>query len=193
MEIKNINSTSFNGIYRIKNTPENIKRIEKEVIPVYRTLRKQPITMFIGMNPFQNAFIAMGLKAVAHTEKSSEEWVRMNAEANGISLNNSKDDVIHVVTGNEDCLNLLKYLKKYMEDHFYKMNFLKRFKLSYNISQNIIKAKAKDAPKHLLPLIWSMVENEQETETFKKTMVKGRTIETSDSINELLNSIMRGD
>lgn len=190
MYINNIDSTGFGGVFRIKNTPANKEFIEKQIVPIYKFMRNQPITIFSGMNPLRDAYVSAGIKCVAEAENSSEEWVISNAAVNGINIAEKADDTLHVITGASDCLKLLSYLKKYMESHFINMGFFKIMKLAYREAQNKIEAQSQNMPSHLLPLVKSLIENEKESKRFQEEYMKDCNVKTCESVNELLNAVM---
>ncbi len=190
MDVKKIDNTSFGGVFRIQNTPENVAFIKDKVIPIYHTMRHQPITLFYGMNPFRDAFVETGVQMVAKAENSSTDWVKRNAELNGIDIQEKADDTIHVVTGFKDILDLFPYLYNYMEEHFSDTSLFNTLKLSYRKVKNLMEAQSENIPSHLVPLLESLIENKKESHRFQKAYLDKREVKNCESPNELLNAVM---
>lgn len=192
MNINRTNNLSFNGVYRIKNTPANIEVLKKTIIPTYEYIRQSPISFFIGSNPFSEAFINIGIEEVAKRENYCTQWVTQNAKQNGVNLD-TMNETIYVITGEKDHEALIDYMVNVFQSLDMKdIGILKTFKLYYQECKNLRQAILQNLPKHLLPLAKSIADNESQTKHFYDNFVKNRNVKDYSNPMELLNAVMAG-
>jgi len=181
MNINRINSTNFNGIYRIKNTPKNLDDMMKHVLPMYSHLRHEPVFVFSGRNPFKAA-VDMLMELIADSQKSTIEWLKMNAEIHGLNLSKLNDDEIHIISGKQKTEEIVEYIKHRVEKQ---TGFWSNLKKQFSINNN---DDIKRKPEHLRPLAIALQDNETEEaaflEKYSSQIVEVKT--TQDLLRNLL-------
>lgn len=175
MQVTNVQSqTNFNGIYRIKNTPENVKLIKENVAPMYSFLRKESIGAFPGNNP-----LIIGLEFImeklAKSNQASKDWLILNAKNFGTKIPNLNKDYLYVISSNKDLNEFVDFITKrmntYKESPFQKViNFFKGFTQKEN-SENL--------PEHIQILNKSIEIFDNETIEYQKFLSKKKIIDVS--------------
>ena len=108
--MQTINSNvNFTGVYRIPNTPKNIKEINEKVIPMYSYLKHEPVSGFPGENPFVLGFEALK-EVVANANNASKSWLAMNAKNHGEALPDTNTDFLHIVSGEKDLNDFVNFI-----------------------------------------------------------------------------------
>ena len=108
--MQTINSNvNFTGVYRIPNTPKNIKEINEKVIPMYSYLKHEPVSGFPGENPFVFGFEVLK-EIVAKANNASKAWLEMNAKNHGEILPDTNTDFIHIVSGEKDLNDFMNFI-----------------------------------------------------------------------------------
>lgn len=117
MQVNNIQSkTNFNGIYRIPNTPENVKLIKEKVVPMYEYIKREQVCAFPGNYP-----LVIGLEFImeqlAKQNQASRQWLVMNARNFGTKIPNLNKDYLHVISSKRDIDELVHFITKRMESY----------------------------------------------------------------------------
>lgn len=140
--MQTINSNvNFTGVYRIPNTPKNIKEINEKVIPMYSFLKHEPALGFPGENPFVLGFEVLK-DVVAKANNASKSWLEMNAQYHGEMLPDTNTDFLHIVSGKKDLADFVNFI-------------VSRVKANQNTPLKYIKSlfarhkDEKDLPEHL--------------------------------------------
>lgn len=189
MKINEINSQNFKGIYRIKNTPQNMEALKNVVIPTYEFLRNEPARIFKGENPFSEFLINIGIKKVANVNHYSEQWVIQNAKNHGIKF--EEDKSIYIITGEEDKKALLKYMENLADSlDLSKLNYFQRLRLCRREFKKWKKAFSSDVPNYLTPIIKAFIENDIQTKRFASDFLSKYNVKDCETVTELLNKIM---
>lgn len=193
MNVSENYNVNFNGVYRMKYTPENLKALKEKIIPTYEYIRRQPIDYFIGSNPFTEALIDVGVEEVAELQNYSTQWVEQNAKNNGIKLDEIKKRIIYVITGKTDCDAIVKYSLKVLESLDYEAKgVFGKMKMILDYYKNSYKASLQSVPEYLFPLVRGIIDEEEQTKYFNDNFLKSRNIKDYSNPMELLNAIMAG-
>ena len=185
MQINNIQSqTSFKGIYRIANTPENLKLISEKVLPMYHVVRKQPVAGYLGDNPLVIGFDII-MDSIGKSNGGSKEWLAMNARNNGIQFPEFRMDYVHLVTGQKDIAKFTEYfterIKAYQPNKFQK--FLNFFKAPESTGYK------PEMPEHLQPVCEALHIYRKERDLYGE-FIKGKEIVSVNTPQELLTKMM---
>ena len=185
MQVNNIQTqTSFKGIYRIPNTPENITLIAEKVVPMYQMIRRQPVVGYQGDNPFVFG-LDMIMDVLGKKSGGSKEWLAMNARNNGVLFPEFKMDYLHIVAGKKDLNKFAEYfagrLKEYQPNKFQK--FLNFFKAP---EANGYKP---EMPEHLQPVCEALHVYRKERDLYSE-FIKGQEIVSVNTPQELLTRMM---
>lgn len=185
MQINNIQSkTNFNGIYRIQNTPENVKLIKENVVPMYSFLKKEAVGAFPGNNP-----LIIGLEFImeklAKSNQASKDWLILNAKNFGTKIPNLNKDYLHVISSNKDLNEFVDFITKrmdsYKESPFQKViNFFKGF---------VPKENSENLPEHIQILNKSIEIFDNEAIEYQKFLSDKKVISVS-SPQELLAKML---
>lgn len=179
MQIKRIDNTKFNGIYRIKNTPKNLMEIEKYVEPMYTHLKHEPVFQFVGKHPFRVG-LDLIMKFIADMKNGSVSWLKMNAENHGANFSGINDEELHIVSGKKEIESLMEFLLNRAEK---KTGFLSRVKMMFSHQENY-----EDKPEHLRLLFKALEVEEEECNAFSEAY-KDKIIPVK-STQELLQKML---
>ena len=180
MEINHINSTNFNGIYRMQYTAQDLEHIKSHVAPMYQYLKQEPILIFDGNNPFKiGVDIIMNL--IANSQNSSTNWLKMNATRHGVDFEGLGSNTLHVISGRKEINNFLEYLQKRVAK---KTSFFEKFKNIFSKNKNTYN----DKPAHLRKLFEVLETNREENFEFQKAY-NNRIVEVK-TPQELLTKIL---
>lgn len=175
---------NFTGIYRIKNTPQNVKELSEKVLPMYEYIRKEPFTFYIGDNPFVQGLDIIK-EIVANANQASKAWLEMNAKNHGQILPNSNTDFIHIITSKKDVQEFVEYaLKRLKALENTPLNRIKNFfreRFGQNENPNL--------PEHLQIMDKAINLYEAEKAEFNKYL-QGKNIVSVSSPQDLLYKMM---
>ena len=180
MQVNKTTKPSFNGIYRIKNTPKNIEEVQNIIIPLYKACKEEPIIMFVGSNPLKSVKDALIQK---HADKLgySVEWLKANAQNFGASLWDFESEFLHVVSSRKDYNGLMDYLNKRISSHSKFLYFVKEIFKGF--------FKHKEKPEHLRDVFRILDLDKQEDIAFSKQFSK--RIKDTNSIEELSSNLLQ--
>jgi len=158
MQVNKIDTTNFQGIYRIANTPRNVSEIQKYVTPMYEQIRHEKSFLFEGFNPFKQALDII-LNEIADGEKYSLSWLKMNAENFGADFSKIGDGILHIITGKKDISRVFEHMKNRA---FHKPTVLEQIKEFFSRPEE----DYSDKPEHLRLLFHALDVNKEEDNAF---------------------------
>ena len=171
MQVNKIDTTNFQGIYRIANTPKNVSEIQKFVTPMYEHIRHEKTLLFEGYNPFKQALDIL-LEHIADEQKYSLSWLKMNAENFGADFSKVGDGILHIIAGKKDLSRVLEHMKNRA---FHKPTVLEQIKEFFSRPEK----DYSDKPEHLRLLFHALDVNKDEDtafyEKFGKEIIEVKT------------------
>ena len=184
--MQTINSQlNFTGIYKIPNTPKNIKDIEEKVIPMYNYLKHENVSGFPGENPFVLGFEAIKY-IVENANNASKVWLEMNAKNHGQILPDTNTNFLHIVSGKKDIQEFLEFIiQRLKANENTPLHKLKNFFSSVN---NINSEKQK-LPEHLQLVDKAIELYEKERLEYQK-FIQNKNIISVSSAQELLAKML---
>lgn len=182
MQIGKTDSSSFKGIYKIKNTPKNLEALKEKIIPIYESITKQPTYIFEGSNPFKRGLDPI-IYAITKHNNVTKNWLKMKAEKLGFPpFTTSDDGILHVITNKKDIDEFDEYMKSRMN---YRASIAQERIL--NPDKNTLPQSVANLPECLIHLWVSLTYNKEEDEAFAKYPKK--IIEVN-SVEELFAKMM---
>lgn len=184
--MQTINSQlNFTGIYKIPNTPKNIKEIQEKVIPMYSYLKHDKVSGFPGENPFVLGFeVLKGI--VANANNASKVWLEMNAKNHGQILPDTNTDFLHIISGNKDIQEFIDYIKKRIKAN--ENTPLNKLKKMFSILQDNNTAR-EQLPEHLKIIDRAIELYEKERLEYQK-FIQNKNIISVSSAQELLAKML---
>ncbi len=183
MQVTN-SQPSFTSIYRIKNTPKNIKEIEEKVLPMYTFLKHEKVAVFEGDNPFEIVFDVIK-EIVADSNHASKLWLEMNAKIHGQILPDSNMDFLHIISSNKDVQDFIGYITK--RQKAYENKPIKRIKEFFK--SVLTPQERKDLPEHLQIMEEASKAYNTEREEYQK-FLNGKDVVNVSSTQELLAKML---
>lgn len=185
MQVNNIQSnTNFNGIYRIPNTPENIKLISEKVLPMYQMIRREPVAGYPGDNP-----LVLGMDffmdILGRKNGGSKEWLAMNARNNGVKFPEFNMDFLHIVAGKKDLNKFIDYFTERIKAH--NPNKFQKFLNFFKAPE--ANGYKPEMPEHLQPVCEALHMYRKERDLYSE-FIKGKEIVQVNTPQELLTRMM---
>lgn len=146
MQINKVDNISYKGMYRLPNKPGYIDEVLKNVLPVYTTIRKEPVFMFSGNNPFVLG-LRLLMKDVAAENGSSVDWLKKNANNHGINLTDIGSETLHIITTEGDTKLLEDFIKEKLV--LPKETFIEKIKRLFLNQVKETEDTSKKLPQHL--------------------------------------------
>ncbi len=184
--MQTINSQiNFTGIYKIPNTPKNIKEIEEKVIPMYSYLKHEKVSGFPGENPFVLGFETIK-EIVANKNNASKIWLEMNAKNHGQILPDTNTNFLHIISGEKDLQEFLEFIiQRLKANENTPLNRLKHF---FNSLKNINREKQK-LPEHL-QLVDKAIELYKKERLEYQKFIQNKNVISVSSAQELLAKML---
>lgn len=184
--MQTINSQlNFTGIYKIPNTPKNIKEIQEKVIPMYSYLKHEKVSGFPGENPF-----VLGLEVikeiVANANNASKVWLEMNAKNHGQILPDTNTNFLHIISGKKDIQEFVEFIIQRLKAN--ENTPLNKLKNIFNSIKNISNEKQK-LPEHLQIVDKAIELYEKEKLEYKK-FIQNKNVISVSSTQELLAKML---
>lgn len=175
---------NFTGIYRIKNTPTNIKDIEEKVLPMYSYLKKEPVIGFPGENPFVIGFELIK-EVVANANNASKLWLEMNAKNHGQTLPDTNTNFLQIISGKKDIQDFLNYLTERIKaNENSPLNIFRNF-----FKTTFAERERTDLPEHLKLLDKAIQIYEKEKVEYQN-FTNNKKVVTVSSPQELLTKML---
>ena len=175
----------FTGIYKIPNTPKNIKEIEEKVIPMYKYLKHEKVLGFPGENPCVLGFETIK-EIVANKNNASKIWLGMNAKIHGLILPDTNTNFLHIISGEKDLQEFVEFIIKRLKAN--ENTPLKKLKNFFNSLKNKNSEKQK-LPEHLQIVDRAVELYEKEKLEYQK-FIQNKNIISVSSAQELLSKLL---
>lgn len=108
MQTEKIN---FTGVYRIPNTPENVKLVNEKVTPMYKLMKHESVIGMEGENPLAYG-VEFVKEIISSSQNSSKEWLMMNARNFGIELPRLNKENLLIISGQKDILKFAEFFQE---------------------------------------------------------------------------------
>lgn len=184
MQTINSQKINFTGIYKIPNTPKNLKEIEEKVIPMYNYLKHENIIGYQGENPFVYGFEYIK-QIVADSNNASKSWLEMNAKNHGQIFPDTNTDFIHIISSNKDIKEFNEYLQSRVKAN--ENTPLKKIKRIF--SSFLTQKENNELPAHLKLMERAIELYEKERTEYQKFLNRKKVSKVS-SAQELLAKIL---
>ena len=153
-------------------------------IPYYNRVTNEKAYAVVGNNPFKKV-LEKTIERIAENNKTSTNWVEMNAKNHGLDLSKAKEEVIYFFTGNKEIMNFSDYLVK--RNDRLRPTIKNKLKNIFLKEENIINVP-NDAPKHIKYLADAMDYDYKETLAFNE-YIKGR-VQVVSTVREMFIKMM---
>ncbi len=172
---------NFTGVYKIANTPNNVKEITEKVIPMYSYVKHEPASGFPGENPFVTGFELIK-EIIADANNASKIWLEMNAKNHGTILPDTNTDFLHIISGKKDIQDFVNFLiNRLKANENTPLKKIKNFFVGNNVN--------KDLPEHL-QIVDKAIELYQKERLEYLKFIQDKKITPVSTTQELLSKML---
>lgn len=186
MKISNNHSTpNFQGVYRLPFSETNNRIILKEILPKYRTVKKDIPQIFYGETPFEEPVHTV-MDYIAKENGASKDWLVRNAKNFGLNVQLPEYKHINIISSQQDIdaySNIIKQTIKKIKQPTWKKIL--------NIFRNNPKDSfPQDAPEQVKKVFLLFENYNKVKNNFNNSFNKKFNVENVANPQELLNKML---
>ncbi len=171
----------FGSIYKIKNTQNRgVAFYNENIAPLVLMVKREDIIYTQGKSPVECA-VDKCIDSIAKKMGYSRQWLTQNIEKHGREIPDMNNTTAWIVTGENDCKHLNKFVQKLNPYPSRSEYFSSLFKYMFTG-----RLPYQDTPTHLRGIFYLMDKIEKVNKDFEKHMAKGREVIECESFEDLV-------